>query len=186
MADIEAKREAAMAKKEEDRKAKNAEISARKKQLAAERSKASAEKEAAAKEEEEKRASIDAKRNKNIADKEKGRTDKAAAESSRKNQSKYSRKDVWELKKVFDQYDKDKSGKISHYEWSQALQKHKADQAPKPGEKSTLEQRNTSKGLSIFDLGEGVFHEMDTDGDGDVTFPELLKLMFRCAPRAPP
>ena len=32
-----------------------------------------------------------------------------------------------------------------------------------------------------LDLSEGIFHEMDTDGDGDVSFAELLKLMFKFA-----
>ena len=66
-------------------------------------------------------------------------------------------------------------------EFGQAIKSHQQKNAPRPGEKSTLEQRQAQKGLSILDLSESVFHEMDTDGDGDVTFKELLKLMFRCA-----
>lgn len=61
------------------------------------------------------------------------------------------------------------------------MRQKKAANAPRPGERSTLAQRQAQEGTSILDLSEGVFHEMDTDGDGDVTFAELLKLMFKFA-----
>ena len=39
----------------------------------------------------------------------------------RQNSSKYSKKDVFELKAVFDEYDKDRSGKISVDEFASSL-----------------------------------------------------------------
>ena len=89
--------------------------------------------------------------------------------------------DVKDLKKVFDEYDKDGSGNISLSEFTQSLKEKKAKSQPSAGVKSTLAQRKAAEGISIFDLSEGVFHEMDEDGSGDVTFRELLKLMFKYA-----
>jgi len=185
MADVQAKREAAIAKKDEERKAKNAEIMAKKKEAAAKREddkKGAAEAEET---EKQKKEELEAKRNANINGKADARAskndDRAKAKAAREAKSKYSKKDVFELKKVFDQYDKDGSGKVTLDEFGQAIKSHQQKNAPRPGEKSTLEQRQAQKGLSILDLSESVFHEMDTDGDGDVTFAELLKLMFKFA-----
>ena len=83
--------------------------------------------------------------------------------------------------KVFDEYDKDKSGKVSLDEFTKKLHERKQKAAVRPGEKSSLEQRKAQEGISISDLSEGAFREMDKDGDGEVEFEELLKLMFRYA-----
>jgi len=127
-------------------------------------------------EKKKKQAETDAKREANIKEREAKQKGKPKTGSS-----KYSKKDVTELNKIFKEYDKDNSGKISLEEFSAALKKKKDDSAPRPGEKSTLAQRKATEGISILDLSEQVFHEMDSDGDGDVTFAELLKLMFRHA-----
>lgn len=66
-------------------------------------------------------------------------------------------------------------------EFSASLKAKKAAAAPRPGEKSTLAQRKAQEGISIIDLSEGIFTEMDVDGDGEVTFAELLKMMFKFA-----
>ena len=89
-----------------------------------------------------------------------------------------------QLHSVFKDYDKDGSGKISLEEFTAHLKKKKEESKPKPGQKSTLEERKASEGISILDLSEGAFHEMDTDGDGSVTFLEILKLVFHKASKA--
>ena len=83
--------------------------------------------------------------------------------------------------KVFDEFDRDKSGKVSLDEFSKKLKDRKAKDAPRPGEKSTLEQRKASEGLGLTDFSESAFHELDRDGSGEVEFIELLKMMFHNA-----
>ena len=61
------------------------------------------------------------------------------------------------------------------------MKKKKADAAPRAGEKSTLAQRKAAEGIGIADLGESVFSEMDANGDGHVSFQEMLKLMYHQA-----
>ena len=70
---------------------------------------------------------------------------------------------------------------LSRLDPALSAQAKKAASAPRPGEKSTLAQRKAQEGVSILDLSEGIFTEMDVDGDGEVTFAELLKLMFKFA-----
>jgi len=176
MADVQAQRDAAIAKKEEERKKKNEEIKAKKQELQKERERKHKEEGDANAEEQAKKDALAKKREENIANKEKGRQVKAAQKKG--GASKYSKKDVFELHAVFREYDADGSGKVSLEEFSKSLKNKKAANAPRPGEKSTLEQRRAQEGLSILDLSESVFHEMDVDGDGDVTFTELVKLMF--------
>jgi Ca2+-binding EF-hand superfamily protein len=83
--------------------------------------------------------------------------------------------------KVFDEYDKDRSGKVSLDEFTKKLHERKQKAMVRPGEASSLEQRKAQEGISISDLSEGAFREMDKDGDGEVEFVELLRLMFRYA-----
>ena len=127
-----------------------------------------------------------AKREENIKKKEEERAEKAAADAGKpkKASSKYSKADVLQLHSVFKDYDKDNSGKISLEEFTALLKKKKEESKPKPGQKSTLDERKASEGVSILDLSEGAFHEMDTDGDGGVTFLEILKLVFHKASKA--
>ena len=130
------------------------------------------------------RGIAEAKRAANIQAKEEARSGKGAGKGAGKGQqgsSKYSKKDVLELKKVFDEYDNDGSGSITLSEFTKTLRDKKKSSAPKPGQKSTLADRQAAAGISLADLGEGVFHEMDADGNGDVSFRELLKLMFKFA-----
>jgi len=182
MSSVEEKRAANLAKKEEERKAKNQEIAERKRALAEGRLAEKNTKESAEQEQARKRAETDAKRAENIKAKEEARK-KAAAAAPPPNakSSKYSKKDVLELKSVFDQYDKDGDGKIELSEFTKALKDKKAANAPRPGQKSTLAERRSAEGISIADLSEQTFHEMDTDGNGEVTFDELCKLFFKYA-----
>ena len=47
--------------------------------------------------------------------------------------------------KVFDEYDKDKSGKVSLDEFTKKLHERKQKAAVRPGEKSSLEQRKAQE-----------------------------------------
>jgi len=182
-AEVEAKRAAAIAKKEEERAAGNEKIKEEKAKKAAERAEQLSAKDKAEAEKQAKLADAAAKREENIRAKEESRRakDEANAGKPKAGSSKYSKKDVLELKKVFDEYDTDKDGHMKLSEFTDELKKKKQRAAPKPGEKSTLQERNASLGISLVDLSEGVFHEMDKDGDGEVTFEELCKLFFRHA-----
>ena len=173
--DVDAKREAAIAKKEAERKAKNDAIAAEKKAKADERNAEKAAKDKEASDEAAKKEELQKKRDEKIAEKE------AARGGKKKQSSKYSKKEILELKAVFDEYDHDKSGQISVDEFSKALRKKKEASAPRAGEKSTREQRQAAEGVSIADLSETVFHAMDADNSGEVTFEEMLKLTYKYA-----
>lgn len=66
-------------------------------------------------------------------------------------------------------------------EFTKKLHERKQKAMVRPGEAGTLAQRKAQEGISISDLSEGAFREMDKDGDGEVEFVELLRLMFRFA-----
>jgi len=185
-AELDAKRAANIAKKDGERAAKNEDIKQDKAKKQAERAGQLSAKEKAEAEKQAKLADADAKRQENIRAKEENRRAKEEANAGKPKAggSKYSKKDVLELKKVFDEYDTDKDGHMKLSEFTDELKKKKQRAAPKPGEKSTLQERNASLGTSIVDLSEGVFHEMDKDGDGEVTFEELCKLFFKHASAA--
>ena len=118
------------------------------------------------------------KREAKIAEKEAERARKATEGGGKKGGRgvKYSKRDVLELKNVFDTYDESRDGKVSLKEFTAALHKNKKQVGV--GVKSTREERRAAEGISLADLGESVFHEMDIDGSGEVTFNELLKLMY--------
>jgi len=174
---MDAKRENAIAGREAERRAKNDAIKAEKQKKAKEREDAQSAANSKKDEEDKKSAETQAKREKNIADKER----KGQVQRDRNNpkpSSKYSKKDVMELKEAFDEYDTDKSGMIDSSEFAAGLRKKKEASAPRPGEKSTLKERQANTGLSISDLSEAAFEAMDKDHDGSVTFAEMLMLMF--------
>jgi len=103
-------------------------------------------------------------------------TVRKANSGGKKGSTKYSRKDVMQLKAIFDQYDKDGSGFISQAEFSEALQKNKKH--VRAGEKPTHADLQAASGPSILDMTESAFGELDRDGDGSVSIQELIKLMF--------
>ena len=173
----DAQRDANIKKKEDERKAKNEEIKANKAKLQAERGAKADEAAATAQAEADKKKAVEDKRAAAIKEKE----GKRAGAGGKPKGSKYSKSDVIDLKKVFDQYDRDKSGAITLTEFSTELGRKKEASGPRAGEKSSREQRAAKEGISIFDLAESTFHEMDVDGNGEVSFREMLKLMFKNA-----
>lgn len=71
------------------------------------------------------------------------------------NTSKYSKKEVLQLKAVFDQEDTDESGEVSFSELAKSFQGSNLD-----GQADTL------------------FQKLDVDGDGTLTFMEYMKLYY--------
>ena len=127
---------------------------------------------------EEERAALEKKRDANIkAREEQRRKDSIANEKKGKassNQgSKYSKHDVLLLKKIFDDYDLDGNGSISIKELREALKGERRKQ-PAGGAK-----RKGS--ITLADLAEPLFYELDNNGDGSINFSELLKVMFPLA-----
>jgi len=183
MADVAKKREESIAKAEQVRNEKNKQIKAVKDQKAAERVANKLAEEAAAQAAADEKAALEEKRAQNIEVKTKtsstGSAKKTVSAKKTTSSSTVHEKEVKDLKAIFDGYDTSGDGKVSLGEFTAGLKKQRELNAPKPGQKSTLEQRQATKGISIVDLGDQVFNEMDTDGDGEVTFRELCKLMFR-------
>ena len=108
-------------------------------------------------------------------------TDAAAAAASQApaGKAKYARSEIVLIKEIFDSYDRDKSGSISQAELRDALVKQKeAQNREKAGKK---EKPKESKGVDLLQLIDPIFHQMDTNNDGTVEFPELLKVLY---PRA--
>lgn len=197
MEDVEAKRAANLAAKEAERKAKVEAIKAEKAAKQAEREKAGNAKEAAEAEKQKKIDEANKKRAANIAAKEEMRKsqDAAAASKPKQQSSKYSKTDVLNLKKAFDECtclmdrtglfvvrasrtlsacfvrladDMDGSGEMDLTEWKNRLKAEKEAKKPRPGQASTLQERQAAKGISLADLPESVFDQMDKDKDGRV------------------
>lgn len=96
--EVESKRAAQIEKKEAERKAKNAEIGDAKKQKQAEREKAKEGGQSKAAAAAKQKAEIEEKRNKNVEGIE---TVRKANSGGKKGSTKYSRKDVMQLKAIF-------------------------------------------------------------------------------------
>lgn len=160
MVSVEEKREANLEKKEEERKAKNAAIAAKKKEQQAARGQAKKDDEAKAAQEKEDKEKLNAKREANIKQKQ---------AKQKQGGTTISKKDVIELKQVFDECDPNKDGTIEMQEFQKYLQKLKNKRPATSAEKA---------GVSILDMGESSFSAMDKDGDGSVTFKEMLQLMY--------
>jgi len=185
MSDANAKREANLAAKEAAKKEQNAQIAAGKKAKAAEREAANKQQQQQESAKAAQQAEAGKQRDAKVATREQQKKEeqeaRTKARKAKEASSKYSKKDVLDLKKVFDDYDADRSGKVSLDEWTRGLENKKKKNAIPAGQRSTLEQRKAQEGTSILDISESVFHEVDKDGDGDITFRELLKLMFSFA-----
>ncbi|KAL3895419.1 MAG: hypothetical protein SGPRY_013519, partial [Prymnesium sp.] len=133
------------------------------------------------------------KRAAKIAEIEAERAKKAAENDKKKKEPggvKYSKRDVMELKEVFDSYDESRDGRVSLREFTASLAKNKKQVSTH--QKTTREERRAAEGISLAGggqdlialtrvalyVGESIFHELDVDGSGEVTFAELLKLMY--------
>ena len=171
--EIEARRAENIRRKEEERAKRNAAIRESKKASSAARESERREKAEAEAAEQKKKEELREKREAAIAERE--------ARRGGGKKTKYSKGEVMRLKQVFDEYDKDGSGKISMQEFRESLRTKHQQAGPQVGKKSSLHERQAVKGISIADLSEGVFHEMDRDGSGDVTFEELVHLMYPLA-----
>lgn len=125
----------------------------------------------------------------------------AAAEMQRREEraeltsTKYPRREIIELKAVFDEYDVDRSGSLDRAELKKALSRQKREAQRHDGRKKTLEERQaeagvvrgtrrTSTGVWLSDFSEGLFKALDTDKNGRVEFVELVRLMHPLATEA--
>lgn len=157
--ELQAKREANIVKKEEERKARVEEIKAFKAEQAKKRATAAEARAEELKKEEErlaKLAEVEKRREENIARRERERKERADAikdDKIKKKRSKYSKADVLLLKEVYDQYDTDKSGTVSIAELQAALRQ-----------------------TALAGSSESMLNELDKNGDGSVDFGELLKV----------
>lgn len=123
----------------------------------------------------------------------------AAAENQLREQraeltsTKYPRREILELKAVFDEYDVDRSGSLDKAELKKALIRQKRDAQRHDGRKKTLAERQAEAGMVrgadgrgregvwISDFAEGLFKALDTDKNGRVEFVELVRLMHPLA-----
>jgi len=163
---MEQKRAANIAAKDEARKSKNAGIKEGKQEKAAIRAQ---EKEVADKNEKErneKQQALNAKREQNIAKRE------------QRSSAGVSKKDIETLSAVYQRCDKNGDGTLSQQEFLDYLREVNRKSAPVAGKQSTAAQRASAKEPSIADQAVDMFNELDKDGDGAVTFRELLFLIY--------
>lgn len=106
--------------------------------------------------------------------------------------TKYPRRELLELKAVFDEYDADSSGHLDKAELKKALNRQKREAQRHDGRKKTLEERQAeagivkgrerlSQGIYICDFTESLFRALDTNANGKVEFDELVNLMYPLA-----
>jgi len=118
-----------------------------------------------------------------------------AEQKKKKASSKYHRPDIERIKQVFDDYDVDGDGQIELAELWAALRKQREQAQRYDGRRRSLAERQsatgvvTGKRLEKKNGAEGVFlssqclplfSAMDTNGDGTVTFRELLGVLYPC------
>jgi Ca2+-binding EF-hand superfamily protein len=167
MADLAAKRAAAIAAKEAARADRNRSINHTKTANAAAR----AAQQQTRSDQDAKRAAANEKRESALRSK---------ANASNGGSSKYAKADVLLLKKVFDDYDKDGEGSIDIDELKQSLRQQKLDQQRRARLGSQHDRKQTT-GVHLVDLVESLFHEMDRDHSGYVSFSEMLQTMYPLA-----
>ena len=116
-----------------------------------------------------------------------------AARAERKASSKYSKTDILLLKGVFDGYDKDGNGLIELTELWSALRRQREHVQRHDGRRRSLAERQAAAGVvtgnrlqrkagagNVFLSSQALplFNAMDRDGDGTVTFRELLACLY--------
>jgi len=181
---LEEKRAAAIKAREDARKKSMDETKARKVEAqkaretsaCAEASRKEREKEDLAKKDE-----LQKKREDNIRKREEDRQKQQREQDkvdSSKGKAKYAKSEIVMLKEIFDSYDRDRSGSISQSELRDALVKQR--DAQQRNDKAKNKPPNKG-GVDLLQLIDPIFHQMDTNSDGTVEFPELLKVLY---PRA--
>lgn len=113
--------------------------------------------------------------------------------------SKYPRRDILMIKKIFDEFDLDGNGTIEKAELKAVFMQQKANLQRHDGQEKSLQQRqaqqgmevsvvrrgaHVKKGVFLVDLSDGLFKAMDANTDGHVEFGELLKLLYPFATEA--
>lgn len=137
---------------------------------------------------------LEQKRAENIKKREAGKGAPAAPKAKEKG-TKYTKTEVKQLKSIFDEYDKDKMGSINLIEFKEAIRKQGDAQARQEAYEKAQKRGGgkngavvaiiptdqKSGGSSIREQFEGLFSQMDKDGDGEVTFRELLEVLYPLA-----
>ena len=85
------------------------------------------------------------------------------------------RKEVLLLKRIFDEFDRDRDGRVSQSELASALKRFR-DQTRPRGQSYKSPAEQSAEGIALL-----AFQVMDSDQDGAVSFDELLRL---CLPEA--
>ena len=169
--DVEAKRQANIAKKERERgeREKN-------------RRKSTAEID------EDRTAQVEAKatkRQEKIKKTEQQRAVKQAKDDEvekNKPKSKYKRSEIMTLKELFDEYDADGSGSISITELKLHFAKRVEKATNYDGKRKSFADRRAARaGIDLVALVEPMFESIDNDGNGTIAFFELLKAIYPMA-----
>ena len=79
------------------------------------------------------------------------------------------------LKRIFDEFDRDRDGRVSQSELASALKRFR-DQTRPRGQSYKSPAEQSAEGIALL-----AFQVMDSDQDGAVSFDELLRL---CLPEA--
>lgn len=178
------KREANIKEKEEKRAAKMAEMKQKKEHMAKERADGAARQKKELADAEERNHELNKRRNEKIQERERLRREKAEQMASQKKSgasksSKYAKKDIVLLKKIFDDYDVDEKGTIDPDEFHKALERQK----PKLSvtKSHNLEERRAATSIGIFDVNSSVFSSIDQNNDNNISFKELLTVIYKFA-----
>lgn len=178
------KREANIKEREEKRAAKMAELKQKKELMAKERADAALRQKKELEEAETRAHELNKRRNEKIQERERLRREKAEQMALQKKSagsrtSKYAKKDIVLLKKIFDDYDVDEKGTIDPEEFHKALERQK----PKLSvtKSHNLEERKAASSIGIFDVNSSVFSSIDQNNDNNISFKELLTVIYKFA-----
>ena len=137
---------------------------------------------------EQRRAQLEAKaatRQEKIKKSEQKRAVQQAADdeaNKKKPRSKYTRSEIMTLKELFDEYDIDGGGSISVTELREHLGKQVVKSIHYDGKKKSFADRRAARaGIDLVALVEPMFEAMDIDSNGEVSFLELLRVIYPIA-----